>query len=154
MYRRRARGTIEHVHRRDFNWFDEVDHGHRLLLPRAQVAVIADVNPSGTLHSMDSAEVEMYMPDKRRLTAMRVDGFGLEKAFKVMQQVGLWALTLLHVATGAMEKASFGQRGHDTRDSVTGAVAKVHQKAIAAATTDIAYHLHEAGYANGFHSIC
>ena len=108
MYRRRARGTIEHVHRRDFNWFDEVDHGHRLLLPRAQVAVIADVSPSGTLHSMDSAEVEMYMPDKRRLTPVRVDGCRLEKAFTVMQQVGLWALTLLHVAKVQWKKRSLG----------------------------------------------
>jgi hypothetical protein len=88
----------------------------------------------------------MFMPDKRRLTPMRVAGLALELAFKVVHMLGLWALSLPHVATVVVANVSFGKPNRSTKAKVACSVAEVHQQAVIAATEDIVYRLHDAGY--------
>ena len=60
--------------------------------------------------------------------------------------MGLWALTLGHLATVAVKKVSLG-RPENRAGTVTCRVAEVHQEALLAATEDVADRLHDAGYA-------
>ena len=86
------------------------------------------------------------MPDGRRLTAVRVAGFGLEKAFGWVRSIGLFALQLVHVASVQVHRVAAKRSNARTSSEVFG-VKGVHQQAILDAVGDILPRLHAAGYA-------
>ena len=95
---------------------------------------------------MDPDENKYFMPDKRRLTAVRVAGLALEKAFGWVHKIGLFALQLAHVASVQVNEVA-AQHVDARKSSESFAVKAVHQQAVLDAVGDILPRLHTAGYA-------
>lgn len=95
---------------------------------------------------MNPEQHVFFMPDGRRLTAVRVAGLGLEKAFEWVHSIGLFALQLVHVASVQVDMVA-AKCPVARRSSEMFGVKDVHQQAILDAVGDILPRLHAAGYA-------